>query len=236
MFQAPGEKKLLIRNSLTFPPCLPAFVFLFTVYSQSSSPITEKSGQGCSFSGLSLSALGEEGIQKNKNIQTPYSSVLCENLYLLELDLSMIDSNVRHTHLDLTIIINYRHVLISKSSPWALMKGWTSKIPSLLERKHCFWVDWGLQCSIAYDFHSPAALWSEFTNLEHYISRWMCWYQCFLSCASHPTCVFPMFKSQIQTPEMGFCSCAEKKVCLKFISLPKQKEWKLEAWDAGWKS
>lgn len=111
------EKKLLIRNSLTFPLCLPAFVFLFTVCSQSSSPITEKSGQGGSFSGLSLSTLGEKGIQKILKIQTPYSTVLCENLYLLELELSMTDSNVRHPHLDLTIIINCRHVLISKSFP-----------------------------------------------------------------------------------------------------------------------
>lgn len=110
-------KKLLVRNSLTFLPCLPAFVFLFTVYSQCSSPVTEESGQGYSFSGLSLSALGEEGIQKILKIQTPYSTVLCENLYLPELDLSLNDSNVRHTHLDLTIIINYRHVLWFQRSP-----------------------------------------------------------------------------------------------------------------------
>lgn len=160
------EKKLLIRNGLTFPLCLPAFVFLFTVYSQSSSPITVKSGQRCSFSGLSLSALGEEGIQKILKIQTPYSTVLCQNLYLPELELSMTDFNARYPHLYLTIIINYRHVLISKSSPWALMKGWTSKIPSLLKRKLCFWVNWGLQCSIAYDFHSPAALWSELAKFR----------------------------------------------------------------------
>lgn len=79
--------------------------------------MTEKSGQGYSFSGLSLSALGEERIQKIKKIQIPYSTVLCENLYLPELDLSLNDSNVRHTHLDLTIIINYRHVLLFQRSP-----------------------------------------------------------------------------------------------------------------------
>lgn len=64
------EKKLLIRNSLNFPPCPPAFVFIFhCLYSQSSSPITEKSGQGYYFSGLSLSAL--EGETKNSQIPLP---------------------------------------------------------------------------------------------------------------------------------------------------------------------
>lgn len=151
------EKRVLIRKNVIFPLCLPAFVFLFTVHSQSSFPITDKSGQGCSFSGLSLSALRDKGIpKKKKKIHTPYSTVLCENLYLPELDLSMTDPNVRHSHIDLTMIINYRHVLISKSSPWALMKGWTSKITSLLQRKHFFWVDWGLQYSIAL-FSQPSS-------------------------------------------------------------------------------
>lgn len=78
--KAAGKKKLLIRNSLNFPPCLPAFVFLFTVYSQSSSPITEKSGQGCFFSGLSLSALGEEGIKKIKNSNSLFRCIVWKSL------------------------------------------------------------------------------------------------------------------------------------------------------------
>lgn len=58
----------------------------------------------------------------------------CRKIFIC---LSMTDSDVRHTHVDLTIFINYRHELsiIPKNFPWALMKGWTVKMPSFFEEE-----------------------------------------------------------------------------------------------------
>lgn len=55
--------------------------------------------------------------------------------------------------------LGYELSIVPKNFPWALMKGWTVKIPSFLKRKHWFWVDCGLQHSITCNFHSPAAPW-----------------------------------------------------------------------------
>lgn len=74
------EKRVLIRKNVIFPLCLPAFAFLFTVHSQSSFPITDKSGQGCSFSGLSLSALRDKGIQKKKNSYSLFHCIVWKSL------------------------------------------------------------------------------------------------------------------------------------------------------------
>lgn len=159
MFQAAGLPRKrnstseIVRTSFCVPQTSLLLLSFFLILFPRSLGSLFSHSQGFHF-GHHLSV-----VEKKSKIST---LLYCKNPHLPQQDLLVTDSDVRHAHVDLTIINKYKHEVFITSKRIPLLS--TNERPNwqntlTLKRKLCFSVSCGLQCSINCDFHSSVAPW-----------------------------------------------------------------------------